>query len=58
MQFQNGEASGTGNNAGFAVCVDFRCIGIKLDPMGGPTLDKFAGSGNGDMPKVTMQLHG
>ena len=57
-QFQHGEAGGAGDDAGLAVCVDFRCVGIKLDPVGSPALDEFAGSGNRDMPKVMIQLHG
>jgi len=49
------DAGGTREYACFAVT--FRHIGIKLDPLDGPDLNKLAGAGNGYMFQAVMQLH-
>jgi hypothetical protein len=55
-QLGHGDASGMCINAHLAVC--FGCIGIQYDTLDGTTLDEFVGAGDGNVPKVTMQLHG
>jgi len=40
------------------LAVQFRYVGIESDPLDSPAQDEFAGAGNGNVPKVVMQLHG
>jgi hypothetical protein len=52
----HGDTSGACINA--CLAVHFRRVGIQYDTLDSTALDKFAGTGDGNVPKVMMQLHG
>jgi len=40
------------------LAVQFGCVGIQFDTLDGPALNEFAGTSDGNVPKVAVQLHG